>query len=373
MISHEVFRSQAKKRLPRIVFDYLEGGAEDELTLEHNKRVYDHWSLVPQRLTNLSEVKTSMHLWEQELPFPCLVAPTGLNGLFWPNGDIALARAAKNVGVPFVLSTASSNTIEEVAEQVGGKLWFQLYVIERALAYSLVQRALEANYECLVLTTDVVVNGKRERDLRNRFALPFRYSLRTIWDGLTHPTWSYHFLRFGMPTLGNLSSAAAQTPEAKAALLQRSMEPGFTWDDLRELRARWPRKLVVKGVLSAQDVQRCIECGVDGVILSNHGGRQLDTALSALEALSLLPSNLPIPILIDGGIRRGRDMVKARALGATAVLSGRSVLYGLAAAGERGATLALQMLQDEFRTNLIQMGCSQTEMLNAEHVIKTNY
>lgn len=369
MTTNHKLRSKAKKRLPRIVFDYLEGGAEDEVTLSRNKTDYDRWHLIPQRLTDLSRVQTTTTLFDQTLSFPLLVAPTGLNGLFWPNGDIALARAAEKTGVPFVLSTASNNSIEEVAAHAGGQLWFQLYVIERSLAKSLAQRALASDYECLVLTTDVVIDGKRERNIRNGFSLPFRYSLKTVLDGIRHPSWSYDFLKYGMPVLGNMDSADAQTPEAKAALLQRSMESNFNWEDLKELRDLWPKKLVVKGVLSAADVKKCIECGVDAVILSNHGGRQLDTAISAFDALQLLEMPQAIPILLDGGIRRGRDILKATALGATAVLSGRAVLYGLAANGEAGATEALQILKDEFCNSLTQLGCAAVKELGPQHVI----
>lgn len=372
MTTNREFRIKAKKRLPRIVFDYLEGGAEDEITLNRNISAYDRWHLIPQRLTDLSQVQTSTTLFGQSLSFPCVVAPTGLNGLFWPNGDIALARAAEKVGVPFVLSTASSNSIEEVAAQAGGQLWFQLYVIERSLAQSLVQRALIAGYESLVLTTDVVINGKRERDIRNGFSLPFRYNLKTMFDGIRHPAWSYDFFKHGMPALGNMESSEAQTPAAKAALLQRSMESSFNWEDLQHLRDLWSKKLIVKGVLSADDVKKCIACGVDAVILSNHGGRQLDTAISAFDALQLLEFPQPIPILIDGGIRRGRDVLKANALGASAVLSGRAVLYGLATNGETGATEALQILKDEFRNSLTQLGCAAVTELGPQHLVKMN-
>ena len=372
MANHKDFRIRAKKRLPRIVFDYLEGGAEDEITLSQNISDYDRISLIPQRLTDLSHVQTSTHLFGKTLSFPCLVAPTGLNGLFWPKGDIALAQAAKEVGIPFVLSTASNSSIEEIARQVDGQRWFQLYVIERNLATSLVQRALAADYECLVLTTDVVINGKRERDIRNGFALPFKYNLKTVIDGITHPAWSYDFLKHGMPALGNMEHSEAQTPEAKAALLHRSMESSFNWEDLKKLRDLWPRKLVVKGILSATDIEKCINCGVDAVILSNHGGRQLDTAVSAFNALQQLNQPQAIPILIDGGIRRGRDILKANALGATAVLTGRAVLYGLAAAGQSGATEVLQILKAEYLNSLTQLGCASVAELGPQHMVKTN-
>ena len=356
-------RRAAHARLPKIIFDYLEGGAEDECDLTENNISYDRWKFKPRRLVNLSTVDPTTEILGSSASFPGVVAPTGLNSLFWPNGDIALARAADRVGIPFVLSTASNDSLETVAAQTNGERWFQLYVIEKTLAASLVKRAKSLDYSKLIITTDVVFNGKRERDLKNSFGLPMRYSLKTICDGITHPAWTMDYLKHGTPKLGNLANEEL-SPEARAALLRRSMDASFTWDDLAIIRDLWPGQIILKGILHQEDVDKCQQYGIDGVVLSNHGGRQIDTTVSPVDALAKMSSqNHEGRILVDGGIRRGRDIAKAQALGASSVLIGRAVLYGLAAAGEEGAFKALTILKEEFEGCMKQLGCSTVDQL----------
>ncbi|WP_447045003.1 alpha-hydroxy-acid oxidizing protein [Vreelandella sp. H-I2] len=361
-------RLAARARLPKIVFDYLEGGAEDERDLIENNTSYDRWKFKPRRLVDLSTVDPATEILGSPASFPGVVAPTGLNSLFWPNGDIALARAAARAGIPFVLSTASNDSLENVAAHTDGERWFQLYVIEKTLATSLVKRAKSLDYSKLVITTDVVFNGKRERDLKNGFGLPMRYNLKTILDGITHPAWTMDYLKHGTPKLGNLASEEL-SPEARAALLRRSMDAGFTWDDLAIIRDLWPGQIILKGILHQEDIDKCQQYGIDGVVLSNHGGRQLDTTISPVDALAKISSQtLDGRILMDGGIRRGRDIAKAKALGASSVLIGRAVLYGLAAAGEEGAFKALTILKEEFEGCMKQLGCSKVNQLTSSLV-----
>jgi (S)-mandelate dehydrogenase len=247
-----------------------------------------------------------------------------------------LARAAAKFGIPFVLSTASTSSIEEVARESEGELWFQLYVANRRLAELFVKRALNSGYTTLILTTDVGVNGKRERDIRNGFGLPMKYTLGTIMDGALHPGWSLDLLRHGAPQLANFASNQVQDTELQAALMSRQMDASFSFDDLAWLRSLWPHKLLIKGIGRPADAERCIKLGADGVIMFNHGGRQLDSAIAPLETLKEAASRLTKPVLLESGIRRGSDVVKAVALGAQAVLLGRATLYGLAANGQEG-------------------------------------
>jgi (S)-mandelate dehydrogenase len=340
-----------------MVFDYIDGEAGDERCLRRNREAFERIRLQPHHLRDVSRRDLSVDLFGREQSLPLALAPMGLNGTLWPGGDVLLARAAAKAGIPFTLSTASNTTIEEVARQVDGELWFQLYVVQRELAAQLVRRAREAGYRVLMLTVDVAVNGKRERDLRSGFAIPLRYSPRVVLDGVLHPSWALKQLAHGLPKLANFASPDAMDVNAQAALMRRQMDASFAWDDLKSLRDAWPGTMLVKGILSADDAIRCVELGVDGVVLSNHGGRQLDDLRAPIEVLPEVVGKICAPVLLDSGIRRGADVVKALALGARAVLLGRAVLYGLAASGETGAADVLRILRDEIDTTIALLGC----------------
>ncbi len=361
------YRLLARRRLPKVVFDFMEGGAEDERGLAHNRAVFDQVRFRPRRFVDVNKRTLETTLFGRSISAPLAIAPTGLNGLLRPQGDLTLAQAAAHAGIPFVLSTAASMSIEEIARGSDGDRWFQLYVVHREVADQLVQRALAADYSALVLTTDVSVNGFRERDMRNGFGLPFRYSPGLVIDGARHLRWSMDFLRTGVPQMANLSSPEAISPAAQAALMSRQMDASFGWDDLKRLRDRWPRTLIVKGLLDAEDAARCFELGVDGVILSNHGARQLDGAPSPLDVLQDTVKRVgPGCVMADSGFRRGSDVVKALAMGARLVLLGRAVLYGLAARGRFGVDDVLRMIKTEIDCTLAQIGCpSVTELAPA--------
>lgn len=362
------WRTLARQRLPRILFDYLDGGAGTEAGLRRNREAFDKLPLLPDRLRDVAARRIDIELLGRRIAAPLVIAPMGLNGLLWPQGDVVLARAAARAGIPFTLSTASNAALEQVAEAAGGNLWFQLYVLDRNLADRLVARALAAGYQTLVLTVDVPVNGRRERDLRNGFALPFRRTPRLVLDVLRHPRWALDAARHGIPGMGNLVADAEADPAAQAALLARRMDASFDWDDLARLREAWPHRLVVKGLLHAEDARRCLAHGADGVVLSNHGGRQLEDLPSALDALPATVAATEAPVLADGGVRRGADVIKALALGARAVLLGRAMLYGLAAAGEEGATAVLNMILEDIDRTLALIGCPSVRELEPRHV-----
>ncbi|MCB5364273.1 alpha-hydroxy-acid oxidizing protein [Pusillimonas sp. CC-YST705] len=367
-INIEDLHDQARRTLPRLVYDYLAGGALDERTLKTNRDAFQQWQFCPRRLVDLRHIDISAPILGEAAAFPAVVAPTGLNALFWPEGDLALARAAAHSHIPFTLSTASSLPLEHIAQHAGGRLWYQLYVIEPVLAQSLVERAKNTGYECLVVTTDVVVNGKRERDMRNQFALPVRWRPSLIWDGMRRPGWSWRYLKHGLPVLGNFNTPEAKTKTARAALLSRAMDASFDWEALDRIRQQWPGRMLVKGVLHPEDIRHCQAMGMDGVVLSNHGGRQLDDSRTALDVLTELPPMPGFEILMDGGIRRGSDIAKAVALGASAVMIGRAALYGLASSGQVGVQQALDILQDEYRNALIQLGCPSSAQLGRQYL-----
>ena len=355
----EDYRRLAAKRLPRMVFDYLEGGAEGERGLRRNLAAFERMCFEPWRLVDVSQRDLSIEMFGRRQPVPLVIAPTGLNGAIWPDGDVLLARAAAAAGIPFALSTASNATIEDVADRAGGELWFQLYVVQRALAEALTKRALAAGYKTLVLTVDVAVNGKRERDMRNGFSIPFRYSPRAVLDGALHPDWLLRQFRHGLPGLANFAGAGSQDVNAQAALMNRQMDASFAWDDLKALRDSWPHTLLVKGLLRAGEAERCVQLGVDGVIISNHGARQLEDVAAPIEKLAEFAARIDRPVLVDSGFRRGADVVKALALGARAVLLGRATLYGLAARGGDGVADVLRILRQEIDTTLALIGCAR--------------
>ncbi|MBL8492611.1 MAG: alpha-hydroxy-acid oxidizing protein [Rhodocyclaceae bacterium] len=361
----------ARRRLPRFVFDYVEGGAEDESALARNAAALARLRLRPRVLRDVSCRSQAVRLLGQELPSPLLVAPTGLNGLVRRDGDVALARAAAAHGLPFVLSSAATTRLEEVAERAGGDLWFQLYVLSaRHFAESLMARARAAGYRVLVLTVDVPVSGARERDQRNGFRMPFRLTPSLALDACRRPAWCLDFLRGGMPELANLKSEGAGDLEAQAALLARQMDTSLAWESLAWVRDHWPGRVLLKGVLDPEDADRAMAAGLDGVIVSNHGGRQLDAAPATIEALPGVVAAVAGrgAVLVDSGFRRGADVLKAVALGADAVLLGRATLYGLAAAGEAGAAAVIALLKAEIDRNLALLGCASLGELGPDRV-----
>jgi len=364
------YRQRARRRLPRLAFDYLEGGAEDGLTLLRNRQAWAQVQFAPRVLVDVSQCSLDTQVMGAAARMPAIFGPTGLNGLFWPDADIHLARAAHAAGLPFVLSTASTSLLEDVRAATQGELWLQLYVQrERRIAEHLMQRAAANGYTVLLLTVDVPVHGNRDHDKRNGFKLPLYPSLRLLLDVATHPHWCWHMLRYGSPQLKNLavSAHARENLGAQAAALSRDMDMALTWDDLAWLRCQWPGRIVIKGIQTLEDARLAQAHGMDAVVLSNHGGRQLEGAPSPLELLPEVVAQLgaSMEILIDGGVRRGSDIAKARALGARAVLLGRAPLYGLAACGPAGVAQVLEILRTELQTTLRLLGCSDVNALGA--------
>lgn len=360
------WRRLARRRLPRMVFDFLEGGAEGEAALDRNRTAFAQWDFAPRRLADVSRRSLAVRVLGRDHAMPLFIAPTGLNGIYRPGADAMLARAAAAAGIPFALSTASNAAIEEIAQAGEGVKWFQLYVMHRDIARALTRRALDAGFDALILTVDVPVNGYRERDLRNRFGMPPRYTPRVIWDGLTHPAWSLDLLLHGLPRLRNFDAIEAVDPAVQAALLRREMDASFDWNALAALRGAWPRPLIVKGILREDEVRRCAALGVDAVILSNHGGRQIDGAIAPLTAMAGMTRKDAPLLMLDSGIRRGADVLKALCLGAGMAGVGRAALYALAAGGEAGVTAWLSSLRDEMDRLLALLGVTSPGELGPE-------
>ena len=361
------WQAAARARLPRFVYDYVAGGAEDGSCLRRNRADLDALELWPRVLRSTVEIDTSIELFERRWPVPVALAPTGLNGLVRPGGDIALARAAVRAGAVFCISTAANASMEQLRAALPQlRLWLQLYVLsDRSVAERMVARAKAANVEALILTVDVPVSGKREADLRNGFALPLRPTLRLGLDLLRHPRWSLSQALGATLKMENLAPGNSAPPAVQAALLSRGMDRTLDWQAVSWLRRLWSGPLLLKGVLDPQDALVARDHGVDGVIVSNHGGRQLDCAPSSISALPKVVDAVGarMPVLFDSGIRRGSDVARALGLGARAVLVGRAPLYGLAVDGEAGATAVLTELIEEYQRSLCLLGAVNSAAL----------
>jgi (S)-mandelate dehydrogenase len=368
-------RAVARRRVPHFVFEYVEGGAEDEASLRCNRSSFEALRLVPQTLVDTSSRHLRTEILGRPAAAPLIIGPTGLNGMLHADGDIGLARAAAHLGIPFTLSTMSTTRLEDVAKQAGGRLWMQLYVMKnRAAPEDIMTRAAAAGYEALVFTTDANVFGSREWDRRSYIA-PGKPTLRARLDALRHPGWLRSvLLAKGIPRFRNIEGflpPGAASAVGGSTIIPKLFEPTITWDDITWIRRFWPRKLLIKGVLSVTDAERAAALGCDGIILTNHGGRQLDSCVAPIDVLPEIVAAVGkrLSIIIDGGFRRGTDVVKALALGANAAMTGRATLYGLAANGERGVERALEILTTEMDRVMGQLGVNSVADLRT-HIVR---
>ena len=371
--SIEALRALARRRLPRPVFDFFDGAADEEVTLRRNRQDLATTALAPRILRDVSVRDLRTAVLGSEVDLPLIIGPTGLAALGWPRADAALARAAAAFNIPFVISTSSSVRLEDIAEAApGARLWFQVYVYrDRELVRSLIARARACGVEALVLTVDTPVLGWRRRDHRNGFTVPLKPGVGLAIELARHPGWSLQIARHGVPRMQNFVEAGKGSSVASLAhLMTRNMDASVTWDDLRWLRDQWDGPLVIKGILSAEDAEKAVAAGVQGVLVSNHGGRQLDGAPSTISVLGEVAAAVGgrAEVYMDGGVRQGADMAKVRALGGAAAVVGRATLYGVAAGGEAGARQALSILRTEYDRCLALLGCAATRDLDASYV-----
>jgi len=361
----------AKRRLPRILFDCIESGTEDETALALNETSFGHYRLMPHHLGDVHRRDPGLTLFGRQYAQPFGIGPTGFAGLFRIDADAMLARSAAAAGIPFVLSGASVATPESVAAAAQGQLWYHLYAArDVAISDDIMRRVAAAGVEVLVLTVDNPVPAKRERDIRNGFSLPLKLKPAILLEALTHPGWVLDYLRGGgLPSMG--SWAAYAPPGASAAEVGqffRSHSPSIqTWDDLARFRDSWRGRLVVKGIQNPADASRLVELGVDGIIVSNHGGKAYDMLPVPLFSLPAVKAVVDgrIPVMFDGGVRRGSDILIARALGADFVFVGRATLYGVVAGGQAGADRAVAILADEVDRGLAMIGCRSAADLDS--------
>ena len=364
-------RTLARKRLPRSLFDFIDGGAADERTLNGNTAAFDQWMMMPRVCVNVAERHLRRSILGKEAALPLILSPTGLAGFFWRGGETAAARAAARCGLPFCLSTNSIASLEEVASAVpDSERWFQLYFLrDREWMDQLIKRAADANYRVLCLTVDLPLTGRRERDLRNGFSLPLRPTARALLDVARHPRWALDALRSKIG-FGNFKSTPSDGFTTVAQHVASLFDPSADWDAVARIRSIWKGPLAIKGILHPSDAVTAVELGCDAVIVSNHGGRQLDGSPPALTALHAVLAAVGdrTEVILDGGIRRGSDILKAISLGASATASGRAFLWGLAAGGEDGVVRATEILREEMDNGLALIGAPDLGSLTRDHV-----
>lgn len=360
----EDLRRAARDYLPRLIWDYIEGGVDDEVALAYNRDVWDALKLVPRYLVDVAATDTRTALWGHIWKSCFGIAPMGLQGFARPGADGMLAAAAARHGIPFVLSGASTASVEKITRQAPGHAWFQVYVArEPAVTLDQLKRARDCGVDVLVVTVDAPVHSKRERDLRNGFIPPPQIPWPLLLEMLKHPRWCLSMLRHGMPRFENWMPYAGEKADAKAIAAYFSRQIPFiqTWRALDMIRQSWPGKLVVKGILDPRDAEQAAEAGVDGLIISNHGGRVLDATVAPVQQLPLIRAVVGnrLVLMLDSGLRRGSDMVKALALGADFVWIGRPAFYAVAAYGEAGADRVISLFQEELNLTLSQIGRPQ--------------
>ena len=367
--SIEDLRLRARRRLPKAIFDFIDGGSQDEVTLASNRRDFERIALRPRVLTDVSTRQLSTTLLGERLAFPLVAAPTGLAGLLARKGEVAEARAAEAAGIPYCLSQMAASSIEEVKAATRRAFWFQSYLVkDRGINEALMERAATAGCKVLVVTLDTKAQGPRERDMRNGFTVPPRVTWRNALDVMRRLDWIRDVAMGPRVTFANLAGSLVGSSDiisiARFAAEQYDFSVG--WSQIDWCRAHWPGKFVLKGILTPEDARLAVDHGADAVIVSNHGGRQLDHSRSAIAALPAVADAVGerAEVILDGGVRRGSDIIKALALGARACMAGRPFLYGLAAGGERGVTRAIDLLRNELDVNLALLGCASVQALD---------
>lgn len=364
-------REKARKRLPLGVWEYLERGVEDETGMARNREAFDRLTFRPRVLRKVDRIDLRTQILGKQSALPFAIAPTGAAGMMWYKGDLALARAAARAGVPFCISSASTLDVEAFAE-IDGARWFQLYLWEnRELSYAVVRRAHEAGCEALLVTLDLPVPPNREYLWRNGFGMPFQLNARNMADILAHPRWlagviGRYMLDGGLPRQANLPGKLKQSVVRGAKPGTLFKQDNLDWDGAKKLREMWPGQFVLKGILHPQDAELALAMGADGIVVSNHGARSLDHSIAAIDALPAIVEAVggKMSILLDSGIRRGSDVVKALALGADATMVGRATLYGLAAAGEAGASRAMDLLRTETARTMAMLGLTAIDQID---------
>ena len=354
--------------MPNFAFDYLEGGIDDEEGKRRDRQAFHDVHLTPRYLRDVSTIDTGVTLFGTDYALPLGVSPVGLGNMMWPGAEAALARTAQSARIPYVLSTFSTTLLETIAELAPDVCWFQLYVPrDERVMEDLIARVKRAGFRALVVTVDVPVGAKRNRELKNGLKLPFTMTPQIVWQSMTHPTWALITLANGAPDFVNVTSYRTDPNQGLGDFVSSMTIPGLPIERLQRIRALWDGPLIVKGLQAEENFRVAIDCGADGVIISNHGGRQLDAAPATIDTLRQLPGDIAgkLTVMIDSGVRTGLDIVRCKALGAHAAFSGRSFFYGVGALGAGGGDQVVEIFRDELTRNLQQLGCTRFADMDA--------
>ena len=369
-------RKLAKRRLPRAMFHYIDGGADDEVTLRRNTVAFEDYELQPSFLNPVDQINTRINLFRKELQIPFFIAPTGMSRLFHHTKENAVARAAAKFGTVYTLSTMGTASLEEIAEETDGLKMFQIYILkDRELTKEFVSRCKAANYDALCLTVDVPLAGNRERDKVTGMTMPPRFTLKSLFSFAMHPRWSFNLLihpDFRLANLVHRVDALANNPMSLIEYVNSQFDRTVSWEDVAWLIQEWNGPFVIKGLLTADDAIKAKDAGASAIMISNHGGRQLDGTPAPIDCISSMREAVgnDLELIVDGGIRRGTHIIKALALGADAVSIGKAYLYGLAAGGQKGVELALQMLRNELERDMALLGVSSIKQLSSKYIRK---
>ena len=365
-------RRLARQRLPRALFDYIDGGAQDEVTLRANQEDFNNFTLVQRVLRDVTTRDQSVTVLGQKYDLPLILSPTGLTGIFWPNGALEAARAASDAGAGFCLSSMSTSTVEDIKKVAKRPTWFQLYVMrDRGMSRELIERAKAAGCSALVLTVDLAMQGQRDRDVHNGLTIPPTLSVANMLNFATRPGWVWRFLTGPKVMPASLVKPGQNTLFTIAGYVNSQFDQSVTWKDIEWAKSIWGGPIALKGILAPEDAVAAIDHGADALIVSNHGGRQLDGVRSAISALPYVVDAVQgrAEVLIDGGVRRGTDVLKAIALGAKACMIGRPYMYGLASKGREGVTQALELFRNEIDLALALTGNTSLAALDRSSIL----
>lgn len=360
-------KRRARRRIPGFAYDYVDGGIDEEHGKRRNREAWHEIELTPRYLRDVTSADQSAEVFGHRYDLPIGIPPVGLGNMMWPGAELALARAAQKANMPYILSTFSTTPLEDIARAAPDVCWFQLYVPKDVEAMKdLLSRARDSGYNALVVTLDIAVGAKRNRELKNGLQLPFRFTPKIVWEAMTHPVWTIDTLTHGQPDFVNVNPYRKQADQGLGDFLTSFVMNGVPRERIEMIRDLWQGPMVIKGVQHDQDIRDCMDIGIDGIVISNHGGRQLDAAPSSVGSLREVSAEARarMTVMVDSGIRTGMDVVRARALGAEMTFSGRSFFWGMGAMGRAGAGQVIEIFRDEIDRTLRQLGCPSWQAMD---------